>query len=245
MSKDPAVLLYTSDFLSGCSDLTMLERGQFITLLCLQHQKEVLTKKLIELTCGSNISEDVMSRFTKDKNGNYFNKRMDFERKKRKAHSDKQSLKAKARWDKVKENKLTKQPVEDATACAVVMPLENENENENENRIKSKSKKIEIVFPYNDKDFIHSWGIWKQYLKESRNPIKSKIQEQAALKRLSNMSDNSIDAIEIIEYTIAQGYKGLWKEKKNSNYGTKNNTNSQSKYSTDFEELINEKIRSD
>ena len=245
MSKDPAVLLYTSDFLSGCSDLTMLERGQFITLLCLQHQKEVLTKKLIELTCGSNISEDVMSRFTKDKNGNYFNKRMDFERKKRKAHSDKQSLKAKARWDKVKENKLTKQPVEDATAHAVVMPLENENENENENRIKSKSKKVEIVFPYNDKDFIHSWGIWKQYLKESRNPIKSKIQEQAALKRLNNMSESSIDAIEIIEYTIAQGYKGLFKEKKNSNYGTKNNTNSQSKYSTDFEELINEKIRSD
>ncbi len=75
MAKDPAVLFYTSDFLSGAADLTMEERGQYITMLCLQHQKGELTTKSIRLTVGS-VSDDVMAHFKKLKNGNYINERM-------------------------------------------------------------------------------------------------------------------------------------------------------------------------
>ena len=39
MERDPAFLFYSSDFLSGIADLNMEERGQYITLLCVQHQK--------------------------------------------------------------------------------------------------------------------------------------------------------------------------------------------------------------
>jgi len=82
MAKDPAFLFYSSDFLNGVSDLTMEERGQFITLLCLQHQKGTLTDKTIRLSLGS-VSVDVLSKFTKDKYGNFYNDRLSEEIEKR------------------------------------------------------------------------------------------------------------------------------------------------------------------
>ncbi len=82
MAKDPAFLFYSSDFLNGVADLTMEERGQFITLLCLQHQKGTLTDKTIRLSLGS-VSVDVLSKFSKDKDGNFFNERLNEEIEKR------------------------------------------------------------------------------------------------------------------------------------------------------------------
>jgi len=82
MAKDPAFLFYSSDFLNGVSDLTMEERGQFITLLCLQHQKGTLTDKTIRLSLGS-VSVDVLSKFSKDKDGNFYNDRLSQEIEKR------------------------------------------------------------------------------------------------------------------------------------------------------------------
>jgi hypothetical protein len=82
MAKDPAFLFYSSDFLNGVADLTMEERGQFITLLCLQHQKGTLTDKTIRLCLGS-VSVDVLSKFSKDKDGNFFNERLNEEIEKR------------------------------------------------------------------------------------------------------------------------------------------------------------------
>ena len=82
MAKDPAFLFYSSDFLNGVADLTMEERGQFITLLCLQHQKGRLTDKTIRLCLGS-VSVDVLSKFTKDKQGNFYNERLSEEIEKR------------------------------------------------------------------------------------------------------------------------------------------------------------------
>lgn len=85
--KDPAFLFYSSDFLSGVSDLTMDERGQFITLLCLQHQKGLLNEKTIRLCVGS-VSVDVLNKFSRDENGNYFNKRLVEEIEKRNKYTE-------------------------------------------------------------------------------------------------------------------------------------------------------------
>ncbi len=126
MSKDPAFLFYSSDFLTGVSDLTMEERGQFITLLCLQHQKGALSEKLMRLQCGGIPNADVLAKFRIDENGLYYNKRIEEEREKRQAHSDKQRLNAYKRWDKDK-NKNNKTLY---NGNAMAMPLENENENE-------------------------------------------------------------------------------------------------------------------
>lgn len=82
MAKDPAFLFYASDFITGVSDLTMEERGQYITLLCLQHQKGHLSEKTIRLNVA-NVSEDVLLKFKKDDNGLYYNDRLDIEIEKR------------------------------------------------------------------------------------------------------------------------------------------------------------------
>ena len=94
MAKDPAFLFYSSDFLSGIQDLTMEERGQYITLLCLQHQKGHLSSKAIKLATAD-ATADVMAKFRQDSAGLWYNVRLDEEIEKRKVHTQKQSERAK------------------------------------------------------------------------------------------------------------------------------------------------------
>lgn len=139
-NKDPAIIFYTSDFLIGCADLTMEERGQYITMLCLQHQHGHLSKRIIDLNING-ISDIVLSKFSKDKNGFYYNKRLDLEIEKRKEHSKKQRENALKRWSK--SDKQTVMPLHSQSTCqsdGKVMPLENDNDNENE--IENKNIKL-------------------------------------------------------------------------------------------------------
>ena len=80
--KDPAYLFYSSDFLTGCASLTMEERGQYITLLCLEHQLGRLSEKTIRLSVGS-VSVDVLAKFKQDDNGLLYNERLEIEIEKR------------------------------------------------------------------------------------------------------------------------------------------------------------------
>lgn len=82
MAKDPAVLFYTSDFLSTTQGLTLEEKGALITLLCLQHQMGHLSKKSIKVSVGE-ISGDVLSYFKEDENGLLYSERMEEEKEKR------------------------------------------------------------------------------------------------------------------------------------------------------------------
>ena len=45
MAKDPAVLFYTSDFLSSTFTMSDEQVGRYIRLLCIQHQKGKLADK--------------------------------------------------------------------------------------------------------------------------------------------------------------------------------------------------------
>lgn len=82
MAKDPAVLFYTSDFLTGCALMSMAQRGKYITLLCLQHQQGHLSEEDMIVICGE-YDEKIFSKFEQDENGLYYNKRMDDEAEKR------------------------------------------------------------------------------------------------------------------------------------------------------------------
>ena len=132
MAKDPAFLFYTNDFLSGIQDLTFEERGQFITLLCLQHQKGHLSDKLIKLSVG-NAAADVMAKFRQDSAGLWYNVRLDSEIEKRAAHGEKQRQRAVEGWEKRKNN--TKQKPKESHGIAAAMPLEDVNVNEDVNEI--------------------------------------------------------------------------------------------------------------
>lgn len=133
--KDPAMLFYTSDFLTGVTLLNMKERGQYITLLCLQQQLGHMTLKQMQTAVGK-LSEAVMGKFIQDDDGLYYNRRADIEINKRKAHSQKQRENVQKRWNKETEEIPKDVPKEYGgiyDGITTVIPLENENENRNEN----------------------------------------------------------------------------------------------------------------
>lgn len=98
-NKDPAVLFYTSDFLAGASLMTMKERGQYITLLCLQRERGHMAMREMEKAAGK-LSEEVKSKFIQDEEGKFFNPRMEKEIQKRDAHCKKQKENVSKRWHK-------------------------------------------------------------------------------------------------------------------------------------------------
>lgn len=125
--KDPAFLFYTSDFLTSVTTMDMRERGQYITLLCLQHQLGHLTLKEIKKAVGKP-SEDVLNKFEVDEDGKYFNSQIDEEKERRASHSKKQKENIQKRWNK------NRTPGGNTTAYGntTVLPLETETENETE-----------------------------------------------------------------------------------------------------------------
>lgn len=129
--KDPAFLFYSSDFLSGTMLMTDEEIGQYIKLLCLQHQKGHLKEKDMLNICKT-YNEDIFSKFKKDKEGNYYNERLEYEANKRKAYSESR-----------RNNRKKKETHEDdvKNICnSYEKHMENANANENRNINKNNSK---------------------------------------------------------------------------------------------------------
>lgn len=115
MSKDPAFLFYSSDFLTGTALMTDDQIGKYIKLLCYQHQKGHLTERDMLKICLTH-DEDIFSKFEKDENGLYYNARLQQEVEKRKAYSESR------RQNRIKKdmNNISK---------TYVKHMENENEN--------------------------------------------------------------------------------------------------------------------
>ena len=118
--KDPAFLFYSSDFLSGTMLMSDEEIGQYIKLLCLQHQKGHLKEKDMLNICHS-YNEDIFSKFKKDEEGNYYNERLEYEANKRKAYSES------------RRNNRKKKDTDDEDMKKICNSYEEHMENENEN----------------------------------------------------------------------------------------------------------------
>jgi len=154
MAKDPAVLFYTSDFLSGTITMPDESVGRYIKLLCIQHQKGRLTEKDMLSICRA-YDEDVFSKFKKDAKGMYYNERMETEAKKRKAYTKSRSENAKS--PKNKGDKPTKK--DKSTSKAYAKHMENENEDENISEYESVDE-VEILEYPSFEDF------WELYDKK-------------------------------------------------------------------------------
>jgi len=194
--KDPAFLFYSSDFLTGVSDLTFEERGQYITLLCIHHQKGRLTQKIIDIAVP-NATADVMAKFQKDDQGLFFNARLEAEKDKRAQHAEKQRQRALKGWEKRKKENTTRYATADATA----LPLENEIENENKDRIE---------YPYTSKEFLNKWKDWKAHRKAFDKFKYTPQSEKAALTKLKKLAKSEARAIAIIDQSIEKGWKGFF-----------------------------------
>jgi hypothetical protein len=118
--KDPAFLFYSGDFIGGVSEMTMEERGQYITLLCFQHGKGHLTMDFINRVVP-NLSQYVLSKFVKDDKGLFYNERLDLEAEKRKKYSESRSNNRKG---KVKDTNIISKSYD--------VHMENENRNIND-----------------------------------------------------------------------------------------------------------------
>ena len=81
MAKDPAVLFYTSDFLSSTFHLSDKQVGKFIRLLCMQHQRGRLNERDMPFD-----DKELMCLFTKDEEG-FYNPRMEEEAIKRRSYT--------------------------------------------------------------------------------------------------------------------------------------------------------------
>jgi len=140
MAKDPAVLFYTSDFLTGTGLLSDEQVGKYIRLLCYQHQKGILTERDMMNVCKT-YDEDIWSKFVKTEEG-YYNQRMKEEADKRRNYSESR-----------RQNKLKAKKTEDMMniSSSYEQHMENENENINDNinvviydniKIENKSKRF-------------------------------------------------------------------------------------------------------
>jgi len=142
MSKDPAVLFYTSDFLTGTAFFTDAERGQYIRLLCEQHQNGHIPENHMVSVCLS-LGSPVIKKFVQDADGNYYNERMEQEIQKRRHFLDTRYFNGKKGGRPAKPNKKpNKKPTENLS----------DNDNEIGNDIIEKGgmgeKEINIPFDY-------------------------------------------------------------------------------------------------
>lgn len=217
MAKDPAFLFYSSDFLSGVCDLTMEERGQYITLLCLQHQKGHLNEKTICLSLGS-CSVDVLAKFKKDESGNYYNQKLEDEIIKRTQYTDSRAINGKKGGRPPKNNNHMDNPslsTEEPKKNHTEDENKDENKDENLNKKSSNLRKLEIeVFDIPD-PFIAIWDRWVKYKKDQHKfKYKSKDSEETAKNELLKLCGGDPEkATQILDYSIARGYQGFFELK--------------------------------
>lgn len=86
MAKDPAVLFYTSDFLSGTFTMSNEQVGKYIRLLCLQHQIGKLSEKHMLSICQA-YDIDIWDKFVVE-DGFFINTKMRDESQRRAKYTE-------------------------------------------------------------------------------------------------------------------------------------------------------------
>ena len=159
MAKDPAVLFYTSDFLSGTFTMDNEQVGKYIRLLCLQHQKGKLTEKDMLSICKAYDSE-IWDKF-KVEDGLYYNDRMLNETVRRQKFSESRRNNAKS-------------PKKESTSEAYAKHMETETEN----RTITINENINIDFDWFWNDYDKKVGD-KQKLKKKWNKLTDEERQNA------------------------------------------------------------------
>ena len=143
MAKDPAVLFYTSDFLSATQGLTLAEIGQLIKLICVQHQRGHLSKKTIKLSVGK-VSSDVLELFEVDENGLYYIKRLDEEIERRLKYNESRRKNIEKRYKKTNTyvgTSVLHMETETENVTETDTETDTEIENETKNKLDNKRKR--------------------------------------------------------------------------------------------------------
>jgi len=151
MSKDPAILFYTQDFLVGTMMMSDEQVGQYIRLLCLQHQKGgYLTEEVMNKICGG-YDPDIFPKFKKNADGLFFNQRLIDEVERRKNYSESR-----------RQNRLKKP---DNISLSHDKDMETVTENETVTKDEKRKPKVKT-------DFIEMWQTFAGFhIKQTLNNI--------------------------------------------------------------------------
>ena len=174
--KDPAFLFYSSDFLSGTMLMTDEEIGQYIKLICLQHQKGHLKEKDMLNICKTH-NEEIFSKFKIDEEGNYYNERLEIEVNKRKAYSE-----SRRNNRKKKEEKETYEKDMKNICNSYEKHMENENININKNidLIKNKDRDKGVIGE--EEEEIEVLEVWETQFNEFYSLYPKKVKKQDVKK---------------------------------------------------------------
>jgi uncharacterized protein YdaU (DUF1376 family) len=249
MAKNPAFQMYAADFLTDTSHWEADEVGVYTRLLLTQWINGNLPADMNRLARIAGTSVDVMTKiwlvigckFVDDGNGNLINPRLEKSRSDKEAYLRLQSEKGKksaaARKNKRKINRgsnsvetetpTESQPLEDEVEIEVEIEIENDFEKseklfddtgEKPNKAKEKQ---EIVLPFDSSEFTEHWQWWRKYKREQFGfKYKSQVTEQAAVNDLVKIAKgDEVMAIEIIRQSIANGWKGFFPLKAETDNG--------------------------
>lgn len=204
MAKDPAFLFYTGDFCTGSQFMTDDQLGKYLRLLMAQHQHGHLSEKQVLHICKS-YDSDVMKKFIKDEQGLYYNIRLEHEINVRKNWVESRS-----------KNKLGKSKTKKSTSKKPSKSYDSHMEDKDESKEEEVLDKKRVVLPFSSDAFKREWGNWLLYRAEKKISYKGVVSEQAALKSLSEFSEDF--AIMLIKKSMGNGWQGLIFDKTKQEY---------------------------
>lgn len=91
-----------------------------------------------------------------------------------------------------------------------------------------------VIFPFDTENFKSAWKNWLQYRSEKRKPLKGILEQQSALKKLSQFDEEF--AISLIETSMGNGWTGLVFDKTKEQYELYKN--SRTKIGKTIDEII-------
>ena len=182
MGKDPAVLFYTQDFITGTLLMSDEQRGKYILLLCFQHQKGFLTEHDMLKICTTH-DDVIWAKFIKE-GDHYVNKRMREEAERRKKYCENRR---KNRMNKSSDNiEVSKVHMSSHMETEIETEIETKSESEVNERMRSKYPTISEINAYCKErknnvsperffDFYESkgWMIGKNHMKDWKAALRT------------------------------------------------------------------------
>ena len=215
MAKDPAFLFYPGDWLGGTMTFSRSHKGAYMDLLMVQFNNGHMSLQDVETVLGGDFQTmweyKLKAKFLQDEKGLYYNQKLEDEVNKRRNFTDSRK--------KNLNNKTSH--MEAHTDARMENGNENENKDKKENRKRGAGEKPKLNFGSLQDSFSEKWETWIKFKKEQfKQSYKTPESEQLAINSLIEISKGDYIAAEkIINQSISNLWKGLFKLKENTQNG--------------------------
>ena len=229
MGKDPALLWYPSDWVTGTSYMTAEEKGYYMDLLMLQFNVGHISELRIKRTIGAdydNIWPNIKDKFITDEEGLLYNSRLEKEQQKRRKYVESRSNNLNKNEE---DNPHMKDHMKNHTPTHMDAHMENKNENINKKEINALKKERKVKSKQEIRQIIKQSIIsmkneyqgfspllqeavvdWLEY-KGQRN---DKYTDMGLLKLVNRIEKNAHEfgeqqAIDAIDISISNNWQGI------------------------------------